>query len=309
MIFWEVNTMLVEHKISEKMTWIETNQLTEHEKNVILNDYDIPLEILDYVTDIYEQSNYIHDPVEGVDLVIINIPTKLNEQNRYISRPVSFLIKADILFTFNEGETIIANELLKKKINIENDYSPTTFMLEGLNILVDSYIPVLREITKQRHKLDDMLTKKLANRDLIKLSYLQQTLTFFLSATESNVDVLNLLTKSRFGIEFSDEEKERLEDALIEAEQVAHMTELEAKIVNKISQIFDSIMNNNLNDTMKFLTVWSLALAIPTLITGFFGMNINLPKLDSTYGWLYLIIFSIVLIIWLILSLKKNRKM
>lgn len=301
--------MLLEHKINEKMKWVETSQLTEHEKNVILNDYDIPLEILDYVTDIYEQSNYIHDPVEGLNLVIVHIPTKLDEQNRYISRPVSFLIKQDTLFTFNEGETVIANELLKKKMSLTNEYTPTTFMLEGLNILVDSYIPVLREITKQRHKLDDLLTKRLTNRDLIKLSYLQQTLTFFLSATESNVDVLNLLTKSRFGQQFSEVEKERLEDALIEAEQVAHMTGLEAKIVNKISQIFDSIMNNNLNDTMKFLTVWSLALAIPTLITGFFGMNINLPELDNTYGWLYLIIFSILLIIWLILALKKNRKM
>ena len=301
--------MLLEHKINEKMKWVETSQLTEHEKNVILNDYDIPLEILDYVTDIYEQSNYIHDPVEGLNLVIVHIPTKLDEQNRYISRPVSFLIKQDTLFTFNEGETVIANELLKKKMSLTNEYTPTTFMLEGLNILVDSYIPVLREITKQRHKLDDLLTKRLTNRDLIKLSYLQQTLTFFLSATESNVDVLNLLTKSRFGQQFSEVEKERLEDALIEAEQVAHITGLEAKIVNKISQIFDSIMNNNLNDTMKFLTVWSLALAIPTLITGFFGMNINLPELDNTYGWLYLIIFSILLIIWLILALKRNRKM
>ncbi|MFC6348551.1 magnesium transporter CorA family protein [Vagococcus carniphilus] len=301
--------MLLEHKINQKMKWVETNQLTEHEKNVMLNDYDIPLEILDYVTDIYEQSNYIHDPVEGLNLVIVHIPTKLDEQNRYISRPVSFLIKQDILFTFNEGETVIANELLKKKIILTNEYTPTTFMLEGLNILVDSYIPVLREITKQRHKLDDLLTKRLTNRDLIKLSYLQQTLTFFLSATESNVDVLNLLTKSRFGQQFSEVEKERLEDALIEAEQVAHMTGLEAQIVNKISQIFDSIMNNNLNDTMKFLTVWSLALAIPTLITGFFGMNINLPELDNTYGWLYLILFSVLLIIWLILALKRNRKM
>lgn len=301
--------MLLEHKINQKMKWVETSQLTEHEKNVMLNDYDIPLEILDYVTDIYEQSNYIHDPVEGLNLVIVHIPTKLDEQNRYISRPVSFLIKQDILFTFNEGETVIANELLKKKMILTNEFTPTTFMLEGLNILVDSYIPVLRELTKQRHKLDDLLTKRLTNRDLIKLSYLQQTLTFFLSATESNVDVLNLLNKSRFGQQFLEVERERLEDALIEAEQVAHMTGLEAQIVNKISQIFDSIMNNNLNDTMKFLTVWSLALAIPTLITGFFGMNINLPELDNTYGWLYLILFSVLLIIWLILALKRNRKM
>ncbi|MEG0255960.1 MAG: magnesium transporter CorA family protein [Vagococcus sp.] len=301
--------MLIEHKINHFLKWVETNQLTEHEKNVILNDYHIPLEILDYVTDIYEQSNYIHDPIDGLELVIVHIPTKLDVQNRYISRPISFLIKDDTVFTFNEGETIIANELLKKKMTAPNNYTPTTFMLEGINYLVDSYIPVLREITKERHKLDDLLTKRLTNRDLIKLSYLQQTLTFFLSATESNVDILNLLMKSRFGQSFSEDDKERLEDALIEAEQVAHMTALEAKIVNKISQIFDSIMNNNLNDTMKFLTVWSLALAIPTLITGFFGMNIKLPELDNNYGWIYLIILSVLLIIWLILALKRNRKM
>lgn len=51
-------------------------------------------------------------------------------------------------------------------------------MIEGVNYLVDSYLPALRELTKERHVLDDLLTKKLANKDLVKLAYLQQTLTF-----------------------------------------------------------------------------------------------------------------------------------
>ncbi|RCX12866.1 CorA-like Mg2+ transporter protein [Vagococcus fluvialis] len=182
-------------------------------------------------------------------------------------------------------------------------------MIEGVNYLVDSYLPALRELTKERHVLDDLLTKKLANKDLVKLAYLQQTLTFFESATEGNIDVIEMLLSPKIDKSFSENEKSRLEDALIEAKQIAQMVQLEANIVNKISQIFDSIMNNNLNDTMKFLTVWSLALAIPTLITGFYGMNINLPVVDSEYGWLYLIIVSVLLITWMILSLKKNRKM
>ena len=301
--------MLLEHKVNKHMKWVETKQLTEHEKNVLLGDYDVPLEILDYVTDIYEQSNYIHDPVEGLELIIMHIPAKVDGQSRYISRPVSFLIKHDTLFTFNEGDAIAGVADLTQNMSTDNEYTPTSFMLEGLYYLVDSYIPVLRELTKERHVLDDLLTKKLTNRDLVKLSYLQQTLTFFESATESNVDVLNLLLKSKFGQSLSPQDNERLEDVLIEAEQITHMADLEAKIVNKISSIFDSIMNNNLNDTMKFLTVWSLAIAIPTLITGFYGMNINLPKIDSEYGWFYLIILSILLIMWLIFSLKKDKKM
>ncbi len=301
--------MLVEHKINSELKWVETKQLTEHEKNVILSDYDIPLEILDYVTDVYEQSNYIHDPIEGLELVIVHIPGKLDEKNRYNTRPVSFLVKDGFIFTFNEGASVLNEEILKSNMNETSDHTAISFMLEALNVLIDSYIPVLRELTKERHVLDDLLSKRLTNKDLIKMSYLQQTLTIFESATESNVDVLHILEKSKYGQSFTESEKERLEDAIIEAEQVAQMTDLEAKIVGKISSIFDSIMNNNLNDTMKFLTVWSLALAIPTLITGFYGMNINLPKLDSEYGWVYLIILSVLLILWFIISLKKNRKM
>ncbi|MDT2746389.1 magnesium transporter CorA family protein [Vagococcus fluvialis] len=301
--------MLVEHKVNSKMKWIETNQLTETEKNTLLNDYDIPLEMLDYVTDIYEQSGHIHDLVEGLELVVIHVPTKLNKPNRYLSRPISFLIKHDLLFTFNEGEEVIELTLFKENLKTENDYTSTSLMIEGVNYLVDSYLPALRELTKERHVLDDLLTKKLANKDLVKLAYLQQTLTFFESATEGNIDVIEMLLSPKIDKSFSENEKSRLEDALIEAKQIAQMVQLEANIVNKISQIFDSIMNNNLNDTMKFLTVWSLALAIPTLITGFYGMNINLPVVDSEYGWLYLIIVSVLLITWMILSLKKNRKM
>lgn len=101
------------------------------------------------------------------------------------------------------------------------------------------------------------------------MSYLQQTLTFLLSASENNLEILEQIKRSRLGQRFDEQTLERLDDALIEANQVAHMTELESDIVDRIARIFDSIMNNNLNDTMKFLTVWSLALAIPTLITGF----------------------------------------
>ncbi|MGO3732205.1 MAG: magnesium transporter CorA family protein [Vagococcus sp.] len=301
--------MLLEHELNKKVSWIETRELNEHEKNVLLNQYEIPLEMLDYVTDIYEQSNYIYDADNEIQLVIIHIPSRLSSQDKYITRPVSFLIRDNQLFTFNEGGTNETNENLKKDNADKQEHSPTMFMLDSLNSLVKRYFPVLREITKERHKLDDLLTQRLTNKDLIKLSSLQQTLTFFLSATESNTTVFEMIDKSIYGRHFSDVEKERLDDVMIEAQQVAHMTSLEVKIINKISQIFDSIMNNNLNDTMRFLTVWSLALAIPTLITGFFGMNIKLPTLDQNYGWIYLVILSVILIVWLILGLKRRRKM
>ncbi|MFW3588558.1 magnesium transporter CorA family protein [Vagococcus fluvialis] len=300
--------MLVKHHINASLNWIETRKLNEREKNTLLDEYKISDEVLEYVLDTYEQSNYIHEPEDEQELVILHMPAKSQENNRYTTRPIAFLIKDNNLFTFNESNLSLMNHDMNKETGQERIDTPVSFMLEKIYFLMSSYFPVLREVTRQRHVLDDMLTKKLTNKELVKLAYLQQSLTFILNAAESNVEALTILEKSKFGKELSDVEKERLEDALIEAEQIVHMAELEAKIVDKIAKIFDSIMNNNLNDTMKFLTVWSLAIAIPTLITGFFGMNINLPKVDKVYGWIQLTILSVVLVACLILGLKRNKK-
>lgn len=300
--------MLVNHQINPNLEWIETRVLNKREINTLIDEYKISEEVLEYVTDTYEQSNYIHEPLEEQELVILHMPTKSAENNRYTTKPISFLVKDKQLFTFNESDSSLMNIDMQKETGYEMNDTAVSFMLEKIYFLMSSYFPVLREVTRQRHVLDDMLTKKLTNKELVKLAYLQQSLTFILNAAESNVDALTILEKSKFGKSLSEVEKERLEDALIEAEQIVHMAELEAKIVDKIAKIFDSIMNNNLNDTMKFLTVWSLAIAIPTLITGFFGMNINLPKVDKSYGWVQLTVLSIVLIIWLILGLKRNKK-
>ncbi|MGX4685454.1 magnesium transporter CorA family protein [Vagococcus sp. JNUCC 83] len=300
--------MLIEHEINASLKWVETHHLSETEKNILRETYKIPEETLEYVTDIYERSNYIKDVENDLDLVIIHVPTKQPREIRYVSRPVSFLVQGDRLFSFNEGESTVNYEGVKQAIASEEMLTPMIFLFELIRELVDRYLPILREISKERQQLDDLLTEKVKNKDLVRLSYLQQTLTFLLSASENNLETLEQIKRSKLGQSFDGETMERLEDAIIEANQVSHITELESDIVDRIARIFDSIMNNNLNDTMKFLTVWSLALAIPTLITGFYGMNIDLPRFSSDYEWIYVVILSVVLIMWLIMFINHKRK-
>lgn len=300
--------MLVEHQINSRFEWIETHHLSSREKNILREQYQLPEETLEYVMDIYERSNYITDSVNDLELIVIHVPTKQPKEIRYVSRPVSFLVKGNKLFSFNEGESVVSYDGVKNAINQDIHSTPMIFLFELIRELIDRYLPILREISKERHQMDDLLTEKVKNKDLVRLSYLQQTLTFLLSASENNLEILEQIKRSRLGQSFDEQTMERLDDALIEANQVAHMTELESDIVDRIARIFDSIMNNNLNDTMKFLTVWSLALAIPTLITGFYGMNIDLPRFSSDYEWIYVVILSVILIIWLIMFIKHKRK-
>jgi Mg2+ and Co2+ transporter CorA len=87
------------------------------------------------------------------------------------------------------------------------------------------------------------------------------------------------------------------------------MIEIETQVVDRIDHTFNSIANNSLNDTMKFLTIWSLTMAVPTIITGFYGMNVKLPLATLKYAWIIAIAISVFLIVWLLVLLKARHKM
>ncbi|SOC27205.1 conserved hypothetical protein [Brochothrix thermosphacta] len=103
-------------------------------------------------------------------------------------------------------------------------------------------------------------------------------------------------------------EKEELDDAMIEAKQLVEMTQLSSQILQQLSGTYNNVLNNNLNDTMRILTVLSVLLTIPTIITGFFGMNMPLPLENNAFGWIITIILSTFL--WFLLSfiLRKIMK-
>ena len=68
------------------------------------------------------------------------------------------------------------------------------------------------------------------------------------------------------------------------------------------------IINNNQNNVMQFLTVVTFIFSIPTIVSGFFGMNvINLPFENDPYGfWIILLITTVICLILTVL-LSKNK--
>lgn len=128
------------------------------------------------------------------------------------------------------------------------------------------------------------------------------------SATQINLNLLNRLPRTYFGRDADQDKKDLFEDVQIEAEQVQRMIEIETQVVDRIDHTFNNIANNNLNDTMKFLTIWSLTMAVPTIITGFYGMNVALPLSKMADAWIIVILISITLIVWLLVMLRMRHK-
>ena len=71
---------------------------------------------------------------------------------------------------------------------------------------------------------------------------------------------------------------------------------------------FASIISNNLNVVMKFLTSVTILLALPTLIASIYGMNISLPlaSLPWPYDFAVLIGVSILLAGVVVIFIRKD---
>lgn len=87
------------------------------------------------------------------------------------------------------------------------------------------------------------------------------------------------------------------------------MFDVQAGVVSETEAAYGNILNNRLNQTMKFLTVWSLVLAVPPIVSGFYGMNVKLPLADHSEAWLDTLVITLGLVLGMvILYLWQNKK-
>ena len=86
------------------------------------------------------------------------------------------------------------------------------------------------------------------------------------------------------------------------------MANIYREILESTMDTYSSIISNNLNDVMKFLTSVTLVISIPTMISSFLGMNLSLGEFGTNpFSFLLIVLISFLVAIILILVLKKKN--
>ena len=86
--------------------------------------------------------------------------------------------------------------------------------------------------------------------------------------------------------EMYEEDADLLDDVLIENLQAIEMVGIASNILTSMSGTFASVINNNVNQVVKLLTVTTILVAIFTLITGVLGMNVPIPLQERPYTFI-----------------------
>jgi magnesium transporter len=143
------------------------------------------------------------------------------------------------------------------------------------------------------------------NKELLKLLNLEKSLVYFTTSLKANEIVMEKTMRGKI-IKLYEDDEDILEDAIIENKQAIEMSKIYSDILNGTMEAYASIISNNLNGVMKFLTSITIVLAIPTMIASFWGMNVQLPFQNSNLGFVFMISISALLTIIVTLWLKKK---
>ena len=237
----------------------------------------------------------------------MDIPFTEMEDNSltYDTYPLAIIHTETELITICLKNSKVLTDFIHGKIKSFFTFKKSRFILQILNRISTYYLLYLRQIEKKSLMIEKRLHKSMKNRELIQLHSLEKSLVYFSTSLKANEITLEKMLKLEIMQKYEDD-KDVLEDVIIENKQAIEMTEIYSNILSSTMDFFASVISNNLNIVMKVLASVTILMSIPTIISGIFGMNVALPLQESPYGFAMVMFGTIAICIISAILLYKN---
>ena len=299
------NTKLVKDYI--KGSWINMISPSEEEIKEVCYNLNIKDDFIKYSLD-YEEKARIDIEDDGTMLFIVDIPIieKENDSEIYTTMPIGMIVVRDDYFiTVSLKNNSIIKEIENKVYKNIVTYKKSRLIFQILYQNAATFLNLLKRISKETEIAESVLKSSMKNKELLKLLNLEKSLVYFTTSLKSNEVVMEKTLRGKI-IKLYDEDEDILEDAIIENKQAIEMSKIYSDILNGTMDAYASIISNNLNGVMKFLTSITIILSIPTMVASFWGMNVEVPMQNNKLGFLIIMIFSVLSAIIAMIWLKKK---
>ena len=303
--YWNIETQLKTIPEWQPNCWIQVTCPTDDDQRELEDRFHIPDYFLSDISDTDERARYEYD--DGWMLIILRIPyvKEIRSRTPYTTVPIGIIHKRDITITVCYYETNMMIDFVtyqqKRGVGF-TDYVDMTFRLFLSSAVW--YLKRLKQINALIEKAKHNLDHEVNNESLIGLSRLQDSLTYFITSIRGNE---NLLQKLKFKLQVDELDADLIEDVNIEMTQARETTSIYSDILESTMDTYSSIINNNMNTTMRTLSSINIVLMFPTLIASLYGMNVVNGLEASRYGFIIAIAISVVATALSLWFLKYKR--
>ena len=278
--------------------WINISPPFSHEElEEIAQQFDVPLDFFTDSLDIDERSRYERE--DDVRLIVINTPilNEAEEENDaiYVTVPIGIILTLDHIITITAYGSPVLQLFLDGKVRNFNPSDESAFVLQIMEQTVYRYLTCLKKLNLKRNLIEKELYDSSRNKELKQLLSIEKSLVYFVNSLSANELLKMKMKRTDFLNIREDEDKSDLfEDIIIDNSQALEMSNIYTNILNGTMDAYGSIISNNLNITIRRLTLITIILMVPTLVASFYGMNVPLPLEREGYAIYVIITVSIV---------------
>ncbi len=232
------------------------------------------------------------------------------EKEMVSSEQIGILSAGSSVLTFQEKPGDVFDPVRKRlyenigRIRRESaDYLAYSLM----DAVIDNYIDIMQNLAERIESIEEDFLSSPDEQTLEsilfqkkELLYLSKTIRPCRDAVKSLLKESQPLVDIRYASYF--------QDLLSNLVQVIESIDLYKEICSEYLNRYNSLMNDRLNDTMRFLTVFSVIFLPLSLLAGIYGMNFDhIPELHLKYGYLFFWILLLALAGGMVLVFKKKK--
>lgn len=211
------------------------------------------------------------EPIESVDRFFSRAKRSTRTRNEAMKRSTGFFLYYLLDYVFRDAKVIL-QELVREANNVElavyDERTKVTTKRLGI---------VRRNVLFMRHIIDPqrILLNQILNT---RKSYLSKDLTLYYEDVKDTLDSMWVITDNL------------------------------KNIVDGLFDVNEAFLSHRTNEIIRLLTIISVVLMPPTLITGYFGMNVDNLPLAEDIALVSLIIVLSIFLFWLVIIRIDRRK-
>src|SRR5579871_4395599 len=236
---------------------------------------------------------------EGYLFAVLHFPVYDRTIQRLNAADLDVCVGPDYLVTLPTVELLPLTRLYRR-CEEDESFRESLFskgsgrlLYEILDDLFDYCFPILDKIGHKLDSLEDDVFEGRSEEVVRDISNAKQEIISYRKIIKPERSTLRLL--ERHVERFLPEELELYFDDVVDAaERIWDILDNYKEVIEALEDTNESVISHRQNDVLRILTVFSVVLLPLTLITGFFGMNVQFPGFGST--WAFWVIFAVMVI-------------
>lgn len=275
--------------------WVDMVSPTDDEVEDVSKETGVPEDMIKAALDEEEMARTEFD--EGCSMFVVDCPIiEISDAgDSYSTLPLALIYNKQCIITVCLKGNPVLKDFITGRTKVDCQM-PLFFILTFMMSNTKRFLYCLKQIDRRSQRVQTGLANKLANDDILQLLELENSLVYFSTSLNSNTKVHDKLAKVEAVAKY-EEYQDLYDDLTIECNQANEMCKIYKDTLSVTMDAYGSVISNNANESMKKLTIVTVLLAIPTMIAGFWGMNMPVPfeKLSGEL-WFWIVVIGSFLI-------------